>query len=47
MSEWNVFYRAFLDYKKKTAEDKNIKRLCDSIKAASADDDCLESVRTY
>ena len=27
MSEWNVFYRAFLDYKKKTAEDKNIKRL--------------------
>ena len=47
MSEWNVFYRAFLDYKKKTAEDKNIKRLCDSIKAASTDDDCLESVRTY
>ena len=47
MKEWNTHYRAFLDFKKKTSEEKNIKKTCEAIERASTDDDSLESVRTY
>lgn len=47
MDEKNVFYRAFLEYKKRTAKDKKIQKLCEAITGASTDGDALESVRTY
>lgn len=47
MSEWNVYYRAFLEYRKKTAENKNIAKLCDALERSATDNDKLESVRTY
>ena len=31
MSEWNSYYRAFLEYKKATAKDKSVQKLCEAI----------------
>ena len=47
MNEWNVFFRAFHNYKKKTSEEKNIKRFCEFIANAPTDEDNLETIRTY
>ena len=47
MSEWNTYYRAFAGYKKGTAEDKKIRKLCEALAQSSSDGDFLESVRTY
>lgn len=47
MDDKNVFYRAFSEYKKRTAGNKNIRKLCESLTGASTDGDSLESVRTY
>ena len=47
MDDKNVFYRAFAEYKKRTAKDKNIRKLCEALTSASTDEDSLESIRTY
>ena len=47
MDDKNVFYRAFAEYKKRTAGDKNIRKLCEALTGASTDEDSLESIRTY
>lgn len=47
MADWKTYYRAFLEYKKKTAEDKNVRKLCETIEKASSDEDSLESVRSF
>ena len=46
MDGLNVFYRAFLEYRKKTATDKNIRKLCDALQNAPTDSDALEMTRT-
>ena len=47
MSEWNSYYRAFLEYKKATAKDKSVQKLCEAIARSSTDGDSLDSIRTY
>lgn len=47
MNEWNTYYRAFAEYKKATASEKQIRKLCEAIGQASTDGDFLESTRTY
>ena len=47
MSDWNTYYRAFLEYKKATAQDKSVQKLCEAIAHSSSDGDWLESIRTY
>ena len=47
MEEWKTYYRAFLEYKKKTAADKNVRKLCEAIEKASSDEDSLEAVRSF
>ena len=47
MSEWNTYYRAFLEYKKGTAKDKSVQKLCEAIARSSSDGDSLDSIRTY
>jgi hypothetical protein len=45
MDGMNVFYRAFLEYKKRTETDKNIRKMRDALQAASTDKDELEVIR--
>jgi len=47
MDQLDVFYRAFLDYKKQTADDKYISSMRDAFKRFSSDQDRLEGIRTY
>lgn len=47
MNEWNTYYRAFAEYKKATASEKQIRKLCEAIGQASTEGDLLESTRTY
>ena len=45
MEGMSVFYRAFLEYKKKTGAEKNIRKMRDALNAAATDLDELEVVR--
>lgn len=45
MDGMNVFYRAFLEYKKKTETDKNIRKMREALLSATTDKDELEAVR--
>ena len=47
MDGMNVFYRAFLEYKKKTGEEKSIRKMREALQAAAAEKDELEAVRLY
>ena len=47
MKEFDVFFRAFHEYKKQTAEDKQIKRLNRYVCNSSVDEDSLEAFRSY
>ena len=45
MDGMNVFYRAFLDYKKKTEAERNIRKMREALQSAATDNDELEAVR--
>ena len=45
MDGMNVFYRAFLEYKKRTEADKNIRKMRDALQSAATDKDELEAIR--
>ncbi len=45
MDGMNVFYRAFLEYKKKTDTEKNIRKMREVLRSAATDQDELEAVR--
>ncbi len=45
MDGMNVFYRAFLEYKKKTEAEKNIRKLREALQSSPTDQDELEAVR--
>jgi len=47
MNQADVFYRAFVDYRKLTAEDSKCKRLREAIASASADADKLKAIRSH
>lgn len=47
MNQADIFYRAFLDYRKQTVDDSKCKKLRTAVRTASSDLDRLEAIRSH